>query len=226
MTNTPQQNPATANDALTALRAGIDEAGRGPLAGPVYAAAVVLDPKQPIAELSDSKKLSASKREQLAAEIKEKALSWCIASASTAEIDSLNILQATFLAMRRAWAGLSVQPDQVIIDGRMVPTGLGATHARAIVKADDQYPEVAAASILAKTARDDFCLQLDEQYPGYGFAQHKGYGTALHRQQLQSLGPCPEHRRSFAPVKKLLGQEGSSQVNDQANDQDHESKPA
>jgi len=185
------------------LIAGIDEAGRGPLAGPVYAAAVILDPDNPIDALADSKTLSASKRTQLAAEIKQRALAWSIASASVQEIDELNILQATFLAMRRACAGLSITPQQAIIDGRMVPKDLGVP-ARALVKADRSCLEVAAASILAKTARDELCLMLDECYPVYGFAQHKGYGTALHLERLHTHGPCPEHRRSFAPVRRLL----------------------
>lgn len=185
------------------LIAGIDEAGRGPLAGPVYAAAVILDPSQPIDSLADSKTLSARRRTQLAIEIQQSALAWSIASASVAEIDKLNILQATFLAMRRACAGLSVVPHAAIIDGRMVPKDLGVP-ARAIVKADRSHPEVAAASILAKTARDELCLELDQRYPAYGFAQHKGYGTALHLERLKTYGPCPEHRRSFAPVRRLL----------------------
>lgn len=189
--------------AVEILVAGIDEAGRGPLAGPVYAAAVILAQNCPIESLTDSKKLSAKKREKLADEIKNEAIAWSIASASVEEIDRINILQATFLAMRRAFLGLQPTADRVIIDGRMVPKGLGVP-AKAVVKADNQYAQVAAASILAKTARDEFCLQLEESYPGYGFAQHKGYGTAMHLKQLKELGPCPEHRQSFAPVKKLL----------------------
>lgn len=185
------------------LIAGIDEAGRGPLAGPVYAAAVILDPQHKIEALADSKTLSASKRDQLAIEIQQYALAWSIASASVSEIDELNILQATFLAMRRACAGLTPKPHEAIIDGRMVPKDLGVA-ARAVVKADRLYAEVAAASILAKTARDALCLELDQRYPDYGFAQHKGYGTALHLERLETHGPCPEHRRSFAPVRRLL----------------------
>lgn len=188
---------------MTILVAGVDEAGRGPLAGPVYAAAVVLHPKRPIETLADSKKLSAKRRDELAEKIRKQALAWSIAFASTREIDELNILQATFLAMRRACDNLCVAAGEIIIDGRMVPPGLNAP-ARAVVKADDSFPEVAAASILAKTARDQWCIELDQRYPEYGFAQHKGYGTALHLERLQMHGPCPEHRRSFAPVKRLL----------------------
>ena len=188
---------------MTLLVAGVDEAGRGPLAGPVYAAAVILHPERPIDNLTDSKKLSPKRRDALAEKIRKCALAWSIASASRQEIDELNILQATFLAMRRACENLCVRPEKIIIDGRQVPTGLQAP-AQAVVKADDSYAQVAAASILAKTARDQWCLELDQRYPEYGFAQHKGYGTALHLERLQAHGPCPEHRRSFAPVKRLL----------------------
>ncbi|MEZ2720966.1 ribonuclease HII [Paenalcaligenes hominis] len=183
--------------------AGVDEAGRGPLAGPVFAAAVILDPKQPIAELMDSKKLSAKKRDDLALQIKEHALAWCIASASTEEIDTLNILQATMLAMRRACAQLALKPELILIDGNRVPTELTAP-ARAVIKGDDLVPAISAASILAKTARDAACMVMHEQYPHYGFEQHKGYGTKLHKERLLQYGPCPEHRRSFAPVRDLL----------------------
>ncbi|HLR29757.1 MAG TPA: ribonuclease HII [Paenalcaligenes sp.] len=183
--------------------AGVDEAGRGPLAGPVFAAAVILNPSRPIEGLMDSKKLSAQRREELATIIRAHAFSWCVAQASTVEIDNINILQATLLAMRRAVHGLDLNPDQVIIDGRNIPEGLGID-AIAVVKADQDYAQVAAASILAKTARDRWCLALDEKYPEYGFAQHKGYGTALHQERLKEFGPCPEHRRSFAPVRRLL----------------------
>lgn len=189
--------------------AGVDEAGRGPLAGPVFAAAVILDPERPITGLMDSKKLSASKREKLAEAIRTNALAWCIAQSSREEIDELNILQATLLAMRRAVHGLKIRPDQVIIDGRTIPEGLGVD-AIAAVKADQDYAQVAAASILAKTARDELCLELDSSYPEYGFAQHKGYGTALHLERLNRYGPCPEHRRSFAPVRRLLSADPGS----------------
>lgn len=183
--------------------AGIDEAGRGPLAGPVYAAAVILDPARPIAGLNDSKKLTAMRRDQLAEQIRSDALAWCIASASVEEIDNLNILQATMLAMRRACAGLSLKPAQALIDGNRVPLGL-ACPAQAIVKGDATVAAISAASILAKTARDADCLALHEAYPDYAFDQHKGYGTALHLARLASHGPCPAHRRSFAPVRRLL----------------------
>lgn len=185
------------------LLAGVDEAGRGPLAGPVFAAAVILDPKKPMNELADSKKLSPKRREQLAVSIKQEALAWCIASASTEEIDQLNILGATLLAMRRACDQLPVTPAFILIDGNQVPSQLNAP-ARAVIKGDAQIAAISAASILAKTARDEACLMMDAQYPQYAFAQHKGYGTKLHMQLLEEHGPCPEHRRSFAPVKKQL----------------------
>lgn len=183
--------------------AGVDEAGRGPLAGPVFAAAVILNPAQPIPELMDSKKLTAKKREALAIQIKAQALAWCIASASTAEIDALNILQATMLAMRRACAQLPSQPEFILIDGNRVPADL-MVPARAVIKGDDLVPAISAASILAKTARDAACLVMHERYPHYAFDQHKGYGTQLHKARLEQFGPCPEHRRSFAPVRQLL----------------------
>lgn len=183
--------------------AGVDEAGRGPLAGPVFAAAVILNPAHPIAELTDSKKLSAKRRDELALQIKEHALAWCIASASTAEIDQINILQATMLAMQRACEQLPIQADFILIDGNRVPDGL-TIPARAVIKGDAQVAAISAASILAKTARDAACLVMHEHYPLYAFDQHKGYGTKLHLERLNEHGPCPEHRRSFAPVKKLL----------------------
>ena len=183
--------------------AGIDEAGRGPLAGPVFAAAVILDPERPIHGLADSKTLSAARRDQLALAIRSQALAWCIASASVEEIDSLNILQATMLAMRRACEGLAVSPDKALIDGNRLPVGLGCL-AEAIVKGDAKVASISAASILAKTARDADCLVLHESYPDYAFDQHKGYGTALHLLRLQEHGPCPAHRRSFAPVKRFF----------------------
>lgn len=185
------------------LIAGVDEAGRGPLAGEVYAAAVILNPACPIKGLTDSKKLSETKREALAVEIKQKALAWHIASSSVEEIDTLNILQATMLAMTRAVEGLSTRPELVIIDGNRIPKQLQLP-ARAIVKGDLTEPAISAASILAKTARDAALLQLHEQYPEYAFDQHKGYGTALHLQRLQQYGASPVHRRSFGPVKKIL----------------------
>lgn len=192
-------------DALmsTARVAGVDEAGRGPLAGPVFAAAVVLDPARPIDGLADSKVLGAPRREELAALIRERALAWSVASASVEEIDSLNILWASMLAMRRACAGLSMTPDQALIDGDRVPKGLQCA-AHAVVKGDASVAAISAASILAKTSRDADCLLLHNHYPQYAFDQHKGYCTALHLERLHSYGPCPAHRRSFAPVRRLL----------------------
>lgn len=187
----------------TGLVAGVDEAGRGPLAGPVFAAAVILDPDHPIVGLADSKALTALRREALAAQIRQYAQGWCVAQADVQEIDRLNILQATMLAMQRACAGLSRLPALALIDGNRVPTGL-ACPARAIVKGDALVPAISAASILAKTARDAYCMGLHAEYPHYGFDQHKGYGTALHRARLVEYGPCPAHRRSFAPVRALL----------------------
>lgn len=187
----------------TDLVAGVDEVGRGPLIGNVVAAAVILDPARPIAGLTDSKKLSEKKREQLYPLIQERALAWHIAWASPVEIDELNILHATMLAMRRAIAGLSVQPEFALIDGNRCPTGLPCP-AEPIVKGDLKEPAISAASILAKVYRDREMVALDQRYPDYGFAKHKGYPTALHMQRLQQLGPLPEHRRSFRPVAELI----------------------
>lgn len=186
------------------LVCGIDEAGRGPLAGPVVAAAVILDPARPIAGLNDSKKLSEKARERLAIEIREKALAWSIAEASPAEIDRINILQATFLAMRRALLALPIAPAHVRIDGNRAPSleglGFSCTY-ETIVQGDANDASIAAASILAKTARDRWMESVDALYPGYGFAAHKGYGTPEHRAALARLGPCSLHRRSFEPVR-------------------------
>ncbi|MBF0255309.1 MAG: ribonuclease HII [Gammaproteobacteria bacterium] len=184
------------------LIAGVDEVGRGPLIGAVVTAAVILDPRQPIVGLNDSKKLSEKRREQLALEIKAKALAWALGRAEAAEIDALNILQASLLAMRRAVEALSIQPTEVLIDGNRIPVGLQMP-ARAIVGGDALEPAISAASILAKTARDAEMLQLDARYPGYGLAKHKGYPTRDHIQALIQLGPTPQHRRSFGPVNKL-----------------------
>lgn len=189
--------------------AGIDEAGRGPLAGRVFAAAVILDPARPIKGLDDSKKLSPARREDLALAVREYALAWCIASATVEEIDTLNILQATMLAMRRACEGLALRPTQALIDGNRVPQGLLCA-AKAIVGGDASVASISAASILAKTARDADCLVLHQAYPDYCFDQHKGYGTALHMARLQAHGPCPAHRRSFAPVRSLLQAQAES----------------
>jgi ribonuclease HII len=181
------------------LQAGVDEAGRGPLCGPVYAAAVILDPARPIPGLNDSKKLSEKKREALAPLIRERALAWAVGIATVEEIDRLNILHATFLAMRRALEGLAVRPDEALIDGNRVPPGL-LVPARAIVGGDASEAAISAASILAKTGRDHEMLQWAEQYPQYGIAKHKGYPTAEHLAALRAHGPSPIHRRSFAPV--------------------------
>ncbi|MFA5520318.1 MAG: ribonuclease HII [Castellaniella sp.] len=191
---------------LPGLLAGIDEAGRGPLAGPVFAAAVILDPDHPIAGLADSKTVSAVRREALARQIRRHALAWHVASADAAEIDALNILQATLLAMRRACAGLASYPvAQALVDGRQLPPGLPYP-ARAVVRGDATVPAIAAASILAKTVRDAWCLDLHERFPEYGFDRHKGYPTALHLERLALHGPCAEHRRSFGPVRRALSQ--------------------
>ena len=208
------------------LACGVDEAGRGPLAGPVFAAAVILDPAAPIDGLRDSKVLSAGRRDALAVLIRERAIAWAVASASVAEIDSLNILQATMLAMRRAVdaldpaptlarvdgnraprlrcavEGLVPSPDEALIDGNRCPAL--ACRARAIVKGDRDVASISAASILAKTARDAALLRLHADWPMYGFDVHKGYPTAEHLRRLRALGPSPEHRRSFAPVRALL----------------------
>lgn len=182
--------------------AGVDEAGRGPLAGDVVAAAVVLDPARRIEGLRDSKRLSARRREVLAEEIRRCALAWSIARASVAEIDSLNILQASLLAMHRAVQGLAVVPGLVLVDGNRLPRW--DYPSQAVVKGDDRVPAIAAASILAKVQRDADLQVLDAQWPGYGFATHKGYPTAAHLEALQRLGVTPVHRRSFAPVRALL----------------------
>lgn len=188
--------------AMPVLRvAGIDEAGRGPLAGPVFAAAVILDLETPIAGLNDSKKLTEQRREELAIEIRTHALAWCVASADVDEIDTLNILGATMLAMRRAFEGLKVAPQQVLVDGNQVPKGLNCA-AQYVIGGDAKIPAISAASILAKTARDSYCREMHLRHPDYGFDQHKGYATAMHLERLQRLGPCQEHRRSFAPVKR------------------------
>jgi ribonuclease HII len=184
------------------LMCGVDEAGRGPLAGPVFAAAVILDPARPIIGLRDSKKLSEAQRDALAIEIKEKALSWSIAQCSELEIDTLNILQATMLAMRRAVEGLSTQPTLALIDGNRCP--VMSVRSEAIIKGDDKVPAISAASILAKTARDAALHVLHQQYPQYAFDQHKGYPTALHLERLRAHGVSPVHRRSYAPVRALL----------------------
>ena len=187
---------------ITAGLCGVDEAGRGPLAGAVYAAAVILDPHRPVVGIADSKTLSEKKRDALAEAIKAHALAWCIASASVEEIDQLNILQASLLAMRRAVEGLAQLPEQVLVDGLHCPPL--ACPVAAVVKGDSKVAAIAAASILAKTARDAEMVRLDALYPQYAFARHKGYPTAQHLQLLAEHGVSAVHRRSYAPVRKLL----------------------
>jgi ribonuclease HII len=184
------------------LICGVDEAGRGPLAGPVHAAAVILDPTRPIAGLRDSKQLSAARRDQLAETIKANALAWAVSYASAEEIDQLNILQATLLAMRRAVLALNPAATEALIDGNRCPSL--PIPARAIVRGDALEPCISAASILAKTERDKVMLALADIYPAYGFERHAGYPTAAHLAALEEYGPCAVHRRSFGPVKRVL----------------------
>lgn len=184
--------------------AGVDEAGRGPLAGDVVAAAVILDDRKPIEGLADSKKLSEKKRESLFAEIQDKAFAFCVARASVDEIDRLNILHASLLAMRRAVEGLHVEPHHVLVDGNRLPQWRYSSEA--VVQGDALVAAISAASILAKVTRDKEMCALDEVYPGYGFAIHKGYPTKLHLSALQALGPSPVHRRGYAPVRDALAQ--------------------
>ena len=186
------------------LLAGVDEAGRGPLAGPVVASAVVLETRAPIIGLADSKKLTAKRREVLAEEIKRQALAWSVAWADPAEIDAINILAATMLAMRRAVLGLSVMPARVQVDGNRLPNlrfERTLIEGEAIIGGDDIVPAISAASIIANTTRDRMMLELDKIYPRYEFARHKGYGTEIHREKLREFGPCSLHRQSFAPVR-------------------------
>lgn len=182
--------------------AGVDEVGRGPLAGPVVAAAVILDPQHPIDGLRDSKRLTPARREALAGLVRERALAWSLGRAEVDEIDRLNILQATLLAMGRAVAGLAVTPTHVLVDGNRCPDL--PMPCRAVVKGDDRVPAIAAAAILAKVVRDAEMAELDARHPGYGFATHKGYPTREHLAALARLGPSPVHRRSFAPVRRAL----------------------
>lgn len=184
------------------LICGVDEAGRGPLAGPVCAAAVILDPDQPIAGLADSKKLGARRREELADLIRGRCAAWAVAWASVEEIDALNILQASLLAMRRAVDGLGLRPELALVDGNRCPTL--EIPGRAIVGGDASEPAISAASILAKVSRDALMLELDRHWPQYGFARHKGYPTAAHVEALRLNGVTPMHRRSFAPVREIL----------------------
>lgn len=190
------------------LFCGADEAGRGPIAGPVFAAAVILDPDHAIAGLKDSKKLSEHRRDELALEIRQYARAWAIAECSIEEIDELNILHASMLAMKRAIESLSVKPELALIDGNRCPKL--AIAAKAIIKGDDKVPAISAASILAKTARDAVMLDLHRQYPEYGFDRHKGYPTAYHLEQLSIHGVSPVHRKTYAPVRKILEPEAFS----------------
>jgi len=188
---------------VTGKLAGTDEAGRGPLAGNVVAAAVILDPEKPIVGLDDSKKLSEKKRLILFDEIKQKALSWSIVSVSAQQIDEMNILQASLYAMKTATEKLDVAPDHVFVDGnKLLPDCF--CECTAIIKGDSRVAEISAASILAKVERDSQMLTLHQQYPEYGFDKHKGYPTRVHREILRTIGPCPEHRRSYAPVREAL----------------------
>ncbi len=184
------------------LLAGVDEVGRGPLVGAVVAAAVILDPLRPIAGLTDSKKLAPQRRVELDAEIRDKALAFAVAEASHAEVDALNIYHATHLAMRRAIDALTLQPEYLLVDGNRLPGH--PLPGQAVVKGDARHPAIAAASILAKVARDAQMVALDGLYPEYGFSRHKGYATPEHLAALERLGPLPEHRRSFAPIKGQL----------------------
>jgi len=196
----PKNRPFTLEDIVC----GVDEAGRGPLAGPVFAAAVILDPARPIEGLRDSKKLTEARRDELAPIIREHALAWAIAECSHTEIDTLNILQATMLAMRRAIEQLATVPTIALIDGNRCPQLAPHIRAHAVVEGDDKVHAISAASILAKTARDAALVALHETYPQYAFDQHKGYSTALHIARLREHGPSPVHRRSFAPVRALI----------------------
>jgi len=189
-------------DPMEVLSAGVDEAGRGPWVGPVVAAAVILDPEHPIEGLADSKKLSAQKRESLSLLIKKHALCYAIEEASVQDIDELNILQATLLAMRRAVLSLPIEPRQVLVDGNRLPKLPMSCFA--LVGGDDRVQSISAASILAKVHRDRWCEKLENEYPGYGFAKHKGYGTQAHALAMSTLGVTPWHRRSFAPIAKQL----------------------
>jgi ribonuclease HII len=189
---------------INGLLAGTDEAGRGPLAGNVVAAAVILNPDETISGLDDSKKLTEKKRLLLAAKIKQKALAWSVVSISPQQIDQMNILQASLFAMRTAAENLKLRPDHVFVDGNKTLPDCFCDNT-AIIKGDSRVAEISAASILAKVERDAQMLELHKQYPAYGFDKHKGYPTKLHREVLNEIGPCPEHRRSYAPVRDAMG---------------------
>jgi ribonuclease HII len=196
------RRPTPANP--SSRHCGVDEAGRGPLAGAVFAAAVILDPARPVPGLADSKTLDAARREALATAIRRDALAWAVATATVAEIDEMNILRASLAAMARAVEALGVDPGEVVVDGLHVPPTRWPS--RAVVKGDRLVPAISAASILAKTARDEEMAALDLRFPGYGFARHKGYPTPEHLAALRSLGPCAIHRRSFGPVREAIAQ--------------------
>ena len=195
-----------------AIVCGVDEAGRGPLAGPVYAAAVILDPRRPIRGLDDSKRLPRATREALAVRIRERAAAWAVASASVAEIDALNVLRASLLAMRRAVEQLDLTPEEVLVDGLQCPALSVKT--KAIVGGDAKIPAISAASILAKAARDAAMERLHQLFPDYGFDRHMGYPTPEHLEALRRVGPCAEHRRSFAPVRAVLAARGQQPLLD------------
>ena len=184
------------------LIAGVDEAGRGPWAGPVFAAAVILNPAKPIAHLADSKKLSHKQREYLFEQVCQDALSFAIAKSTVAEIEKLNILQASLLAMHRAVNKLNIKPELVLVDGKQIPKW--SYSAKAVIDGDNLIPAISAASILAKVARDKYMLMLDEDYPMYGFCKHNGYGTPQHQAALKQYGPCPHHRMTFAPLRSYM----------------------
>ncbi|MEO7761094.1 MAG: ribonuclease HII [Casimicrobiaceae bacterium] len=194
------------------LLCGIDEAGRGPLAGPVYAAAVILDSRRPIKGLTDSKLLTAERRDELAIKIRHRAIAWGVGSASVEEIDTINILRAALLAMRRAVEALQIAAVEAIVDGNIAPPL--SIPCRTLIGGDLLHPSISAASILAKTCRDAELVALDVTFPGYGFAQHKGYGTPQHLAALHRHGPCPIHRRSFSPVAQRLLDFGTVEAND------------
>ena len=193
---------------LAECLAGVDEVGRGPLAGPVVAAAVILDPERPIEGLRDSKKLTERRREVLALQIRERALAWSLGRAEVHEIDEINILQASLLAMQRAVAGLTLAPELVLVDGNRCPQL--DYPSQAVVRGDALVPAISAASIIAKVSRDHEMAELDDSYPGYGLAQHKGYPSKAHLEALQTLGVSPVHRRSYAPVRRLLEAAGDA----------------
>ncbi len=202
------EQPGFDYQSLAECLAGVDEVGRGPLAGPVVAAAVILDPERPIEGLRDSKKLTERRREVLAQQIRERALAWSLGRAEVHEIDEINILQASLLAMQRAVAGLKLAPELVLVDGNRCPQL--DYPSQAVIKGDALVPAISAASIIAKVSRDHEMVELDSSYPGYGLAKHKGYPSKAHLEALQTLGVTPVHRRSYAPVRRLLDTTGDA----------------